>query len=454
MTEPLPYFRILAALCEPWAITEPVLDRMVQAVLDPDHMTVDALAAKIGRPLDNTGHRVEQRGATAILGIAGPIFRYSNLFTAISGATSTELAAQDLETALSSGLVDNIVLNINSPGGEVDGTNAFAAMVRDGAKRKPIYAYIDGLGASAAYWIASAATEVIAEESAWVGSIGVTATLMDRSGAQERQGVKSYQIVSSQSPRKNPSPATETGRAQLQERVDTIAQMFIDRVAKYRGVSPETVQSDFGQGNVFPAQLAKKRGMIDRVQGFESFLAGLTDSRSMVSMAATAAEERTMADQPAAPAQQPTAAASAPPLVITATPQPLTFVTQSPMQTGYVVNTAPQPAPPDTAAAERAGRTRCQTILTNPEAASRRELAEYLAFETDYPVEQCAMILKTSPKAAQPGAHGGPLAAAMAQVANPRVAALGAAGDTDTSDAAEVQRVLAFVPKQYKVGAH
>jgi ClpP class serine protease len=431
MREQLPYFRVLAALTErPWAITERMMDTMMRAVIDHEHVDLDAVATKLGRPLDNTGHRVEQRGSTAILGIEGPIFRYANLFTALSGATSIEMLAQDLETALSSSAVDQIVLNINSPGGEVDGTNAFAAMVREGLDRKPIHAYIDGLGASAAYWIGSAAQTIVAEESSFVGSIGVTATLLDKSAAQERQGVKRYAIVSSQSPRKNPSPATEAGRAQLQELVDSVAQLFIDRVASYRGVSSETVQSDFGQGNVLPANLAMQRGMIDRVQGFESFLAGLNGSRSFVSMAATAAEENHMTETAAAPpAQQPTAAAPAPP---PATQPPATA------------------APAALAASER---TRIHAILGHAEAEGRRELAQYLALETDIAAEQAIMILKTSAKAAQPGAHAGPLANAMAQVPNPKVAALGDAAETDTSDAAEAARVLAFVPKQNRAGA-
>jgi ClpP class serine protease len=428
-TNTLPYFRILSALTErPWAITERMMDTMVRAVLDHEHsaMDLDALASKLGRPLDNTGNRVEQRGRTAILALDGPLFRYANLFTALSGATSIELAARDLETALANPGVDQIVLAINSPGGEVDGTNAFAQMVRDGLQRKPIYAYVDGLGASAAYWIASAAQSIVAEESSFVGSIGVTATLLDNSAAQERQGVKRYAIVSSQSPRKNPSPATETGRAQLQEVVDSVAQLFIDRVAGYRGVSSETVQSDFGQGNVLPAPLAKTRGMLDSIQGFESFLTGLEQqSRPFVSMAATAAEENPMADNPAATAQLPPAAATAPPPATSA-------------------------APAFTPGQERA---RVQTILGNPEAEGRRELAQYLAFETEMTSEQAIMALKASPKAAQPAAATGPLGRAMAQIPNPNVNAQPEAEEADQSPAAEVQRILRHVPAHRKVGA-
>jgi signal peptide peptidase SppA len=448
MRDQLPYFRILGALTErPWAITESMMDVMLQIVLDPDRRPdLDALASKLGRPLDNTGGRVERRGATAILGIEGPIFRYANLFTAISGATSLEMAALDLETALADPSVAQVVLNINSPGGEVDGTNAFSKMVREGLDRKPIYAYIDNTGASAAYWIGAAAQKIVAEEGAFVGSIGVTASILDKSAAQERQGLKTYKIISSQSPRKNPSPATEQGRSQLQEQVDTIAQLFIDRVADYRGVSSTIVQSDFGQGGMHPAATALDRGMIDRVQGYEAFLGGLSgSSRSFVSMAATAAKENRMADQPAAPAQQPTAAAPAPPPLPTNT-APLTITTGA-LNTPVTVIPI---APPASGAAERA---RIQAILSHPEAEGRRELAQYLALDTDIPADQAAMVLKTSPKAAQPGAQTGPLARAMAQIPNPAVAAGGAATDADSSDAAEVQRVLAFVPKQYKFGA-
>jgi len=418
MSDQIPYFRIVSALTErPWAITPRMMETMIETVLNPDHMTVDALASKLGRPLEKTGGRVEVRGSTAILGIEGPIFRYANLFTAISGATSMEMAAQDLE------------LNINSPGGEVDGTAAFADMVRAGSERKPVFAYVDGMAASAAYWIASAAPKIIAQEGSWVGSIGVVATTMDNRGAQERQGVKRYSIVSSQSPKKNPDVATDAGRAQIQELVDEIAAMFIGRVAAYRGVSAETVQSDFGQGGLLPTRLAKERGMIDSVQGYEAFLAGISNESRFISMAAPAAKENNMAETNAAPQPQPTAAAPAPP------PQPAA---------------AAAPAP-----SNQAERERIQAILNHPEAEGRRDLAQHLAFQHDMSVEQAAMVLKASPKAAQPAANAEtPLSRAMAQIPNPNVHANAEpAGEADQSDEAEARRVLAFVPANRKVAA-
>jgi ClpP class serine protease len=74
--------------------------------------------------------------------ITGPIFRYSNLFTQISGATSTEILAKDIQTALDDPSVNRIVLNVDSPGGEVAGISELSNMILEGRRRKRISAYV------------------------------------------------------------------------------------------------------------------------------------------------------------------------------------------------------------------------------------------------------------------------------------------------------------------------
>jgi signal peptide peptidase SppA len=230
-----------------------------------------ALAAKKGEKLEGS-RRVSLRGNVAILPIEGPIFRHASLFNEISGATSTEMLAYDFHRALASEQVGSVVLAINSPGGEVFGIAEFAQMIAERASDKRVIAYIDGYGASAAYYIASAADEVVIESSALVGSIGTVMESTDYSKAYEARGVKKHTYVSMQSPRKRPKMGTESGDAQIQKIVDDLGQIFVEDVARYRGVTPEKVLNDFGQGGLLVGKAAVTAGLADRIGSFESLL--------------------------------------------------------------------------------------------------------------------------------------------------------------------------------------
>jgi ClpP class serine protease len=406
------YPHVLALLFDqPWAITPRALESMIARVEQSEGVDLEALASKLGRPLENTGGRVEMRDRTAVIDVGGPIFRYANLFTMLSHATSVESLARNLQAAQENPAVDDILLRIDSPGGQVNGIADFADMVH--SSKKPVTAFVDGLGASAAYWIASAAGKVYGSLDSFSGSIGVVATLTDRKAAQERQGVKTYSIVSSQSPRKNLDPATEEGHAAILEMVDSLGALFVESVARYRGVTAEKVMGDFGQGGVKPARLALASGMIDGIQTEEGLLAGL---KSNPMVAGFAAKESTM------PAEATTAAT---PATTAATP----------------------PSEPAVTAEERVAseRNRIQTILSLPEATGRERLASVLAFDPTMDPERARAILAATDKGAAAS-----LASRMAQVPNPTVG-VGADAPVDNTAAAEAARILAFIPPHQRV---
>ncbi len=258
-----------AILAGSWAMTEDALTTLITVALR-ENESVEAVEARLGRPLDNT-HTVSVRDGIATIPVAGPIFRYANLFTMISGGTTVDTLATDLTTALDDPAIRGIALYIDSPGGEVSGIHEFAQMVNAGKGRKPIVAYVADLGTSAAYWIATAAGEVVIDATATVGSIGVIAAMRDPS-AEKSQRIT---FVSSQSPHKRSDPTTESGRSQIQTYLDDLAAVFVADVAAHRGVSEETVLSDFGQGGVIVGQKAVALGMADRIGSYESVLADL-----------------------------------------------------------------------------------------------------------------------------------------------------------------------------------
>ena len=263
----------------PWAIRpdalQVILDLAARAEVAPEIVAAamtsgspQAVAARLGRPLDNA-RTVAMHGSVAVVPVGGPIFRYANLFSEVSGATSAEVLARDLTAALDDPAVTAILLEIDSPGGEVSGMAELAGMIRAGDARKPVHAYVDHLGASAAYWLASAAGRVTVAPTAIVGNIGVVSAMRNPKKADSQV----VEFVSSQSPRKRADISTETGRAQVQAVVDALADVFVADVARYRGVDVETVLADFGQGDVFVGEAASRAGLVDGVGTFESAVA-------------------------------------------------------------------------------------------------------------------------------------------------------------------------------------
>lgn len=259
-----------AAMSVPWAIRPETL-RVILEIANREGEGPEALAAKLGRPLENT-YAVEMRGGVAIIPVTGPIFRRANLFTQMSGAVSLEMLTRDFAVALEDPAVNAIILSFDSPGGEANGVNEFAAMVHAARGKKPVRAYVSNLAASAAYWIASATDEIVMDAAAMVGSIGVVAAVPDPSVSRSRD----LEFVSSQSPKKRPNPTTEAGQAQIQNLVDSLADVFVASVARNRGVSTEKVLRDFGAGDLLVGQLAVDAGMADRLGSFEQVLAELT----------------------------------------------------------------------------------------------------------------------------------------------------------------------------------
>lgn len=264
--------RIIEALCrDHWLITRDALENIALiAQRMHDRTDFDALLAKSDGKLENT-QSVQMRGSTAVVNLRGPIFRYANLFTDMSGATSIERVSADFAQAVDNPAVQSIVLNIDSPGGQVNGIGEFAGMVH--TAEKPVVAYVGDMAASAAYWIAAAADSVVMAETALAGSIGAVMT------AQVGEDDGSIEIVSSQSPKKRMSLHSEEGRAEAQSVVDKRAQVFIEHVADFRGVSVETVLSDFGQGGILVGSDAVAAGLADSLGSLESVIAGLQADR-------------------------------------------------------------------------------------------------------------------------------------------------------------------------------
>jgi signal peptide peptidase SppA len=190
--------RIIDVLTSPWAIVPEKLfeiQEIYRTHLRGDKIDIEAIEAQTGKPLDNKKERYQIVNDTAIIPIQGVIAKKMNLFTQISGGASTHLVGRDIKEALADDSIKSILLDIDSPGGTVDGTQELGDIVFAGRDKKPIIAYSDGMIASAAYWIGSAADKIyISGDTIDIGSIGVVASHVDYSEWEKKVGIKTTEI--------------------------------------------------------------------------------------------------------------------------------------------------------------------------------------------------------------------------------------------------------------------
>lgn len=221
--------------------------------------------------------------AVAVIPLRGIISHHISQVQDISGpgGTSVEAFRNNLRQALASREVGSVVIDIDSPGGSVEGVQEMADEVRDSRGDKPIVAVANGLAASAAFWIASAADQVSVIPSGQVGSIGVFSAHEDVSAALEAEGVKVTLIHAGKFKTEgNPfEPLSDEAREHIQSRVDATFATFLGAVAAGRGTTADVVKKDFGQGRLVDAQQALAAGMVDHVETLEQAINRMRTAR-------------------------------------------------------------------------------------------------------------------------------------------------------------------------------
>lgn len=265
----------------PWAIIpEKLLE--IQAIyashVRGEQIDIAAIEARLGKPLVNDRQGYVVNNGVAVIPIHGVIAKRMNMFAQISGGASTQLIERDIKVALDDPNVSSILLHIDSPGGTVDGTETLADLVREARTQKPVMAFADGTMASAAYWIGSAANEIVAASTTTqIGSIGVVTTHTDISKAEEQRGIKTTEISAGKYKRiaSQHAPLSAEGAELLQSQVDQLYTIFVDTVAENRGVDSETVLQEMADGRVFLSKQAKRRNMIDHIASLETTISNM-----------------------------------------------------------------------------------------------------------------------------------------------------------------------------------
>jgi signal peptide peptidase SppA len=260
----------------PWAILPtafaPIADLAMQAARGVD------VAARAG-VLPVRQPTVEMQRTVAMLPLFGVLVPRDDLLSRLLGCTPLDRWQATFEAAVNGGDVDAILLCVDSPGGSTELVAETAAIIREARGTKPIVAIANTCAASAAYWIACQADELVVTPSGRVGSIGVFAAHTDISVMQEMDGIKTTLVSAGKFKTEgNPfEPLSDEARAAIQTRVDEAYAMFVADVAAGRGVSQDAVRKGYGEGRIVPAHSALEAKMVDRIDSLEATVARLLE---------------------------------------------------------------------------------------------------------------------------------------------------------------------------------
>lgn len=268
----------------PWAIKEDLLSPMSEIV--ERHLAGKKLSKEeIEAATQKTGKGIktdyEVANGVARIPIYGVIAKRASLVNGVSQpkGTSVEEIARNFRAAVKDDTVQAIALDIDSPGGSVDGISELSDMIyaacHGSKKKKDVYAYANGQMCSAAYWIGSAAEKIFATKSTEVGSIGVYAVMTDWTVANHNEGIKREVIKAGRHKAAGhpDKPITEEDRAVVQGEVNEYYKLFTEAVMQNRNMAREEIEK-VATGKVFIGSQALDAGLIDGIEEIDSVFEG------------------------------------------------------------------------------------------------------------------------------------------------------------------------------------
>jgi signal peptide peptidase SppA len=251
------------------------------------------ITAGPAKDAEKKGLPVRTFEGVAIVPVMGVLSKRWDFFTDLFGGSSMLAIKAALQAVVKDPGIKEIMLKVDSPGGTVDGLEDLADTVAALARRKPITAFVDGLAASAGYYIASQANEVYANRGARVGSIGTISVLHDVSELAEKEGVKVI-VVSTGKFKGAGYPGTKITAEQIaeeQKMVDYFGGMFVEAVSRGRKMEVE-LGKGVADGRIWPAPEALKLGLVDEVRSFDDVMSMLVGRVREARRRATATRER------------------------------------------------------------------------------------------------------------------------------------------------------------------
>jgi signal peptide peptidase SppA len=300
----------------PWAMQENAFLQTFDLFKKLDlHLHLDQQRIQQAAP-----SRLQQMaGEIAVIDLTGKLMKQA---ASMGGGTSTVQARREIRAAANNEKVSAILLRIDSPGGTAAGTQELAQEIAAAGKGKPVWAYVEDMAASAAYWAASQADKIIANATAIVGSIGTYGVVQDLSGAAAMQGVKVH-VIRAGAHKGAGTPGTEITAEQLadmQRIVNGLNEHFLSGVRSGRGTKIANLE-EIADGRAWLAAEAKSMGLIDGIGSFDQTLTKLQSIANrrtgtmQTSLAESAVDAALTVELTAPPA----------PVVATETPRPASY---------------------------------------------------------------------------------------------------------------------------------
>jgi signal peptide peptidase SppA len=258
-----------------WAITESGMDQIMHAIEGMEHKDV-LEAAQVEDATKNRGvledkeykyedDMYEVNGSMATMPVYGKMFPRANMMTRLSGGTSTRKLGRAIDEVEEREDIDQVMMVFDSPGGSIQGLTNTARKIRN--METDTVAFAEGLMASAAYFVGSAADRVVASPDSMIGAIGSVAKIVSRAGKLEEEGYDVEVIRSAEKKAKpNPSePIDEDSVKEVQKLVDAAHEQFVRQVATNLDLSEETVSNTMADGSVINGSEAEGTNFVDDV---------------------------------------------------------------------------------------------------------------------------------------------------------------------------------------------
>lgn len=247
---------------------------------------------------------IEKFPPYAIIPLKGVIGRGLPEMETYCGSCDLEEVEEMLEDAVRDDAVKVIILSVDSPGGVSVGVPEFARRIRNCPKR--VIAFTESEACSAAYWIASQASEFIATPSSSVGSVGCYIAYLDESEAYRKDGYK-MEVIKSGDLKGAGISGTALSDAQRKMLHDQTVEIHTDFKDDVKAVRSFVQDSDM-EGQVFSGKVAASKGLVTGlVDGFDELMEKLDPEVA----AQMEADEENDANAAAQPKQEETASARA-----------------------------------------------------------------------------------------------------------------------------------------------
>lgn len=259
--EDRPIMRQIAAVNQWEAICAEPLAMLPEYAATIDRWMVQG--GPVQDPQARAANRPQTGGGIGVVPIQGVLTKQTGgLFAALFGGSSTDEIADQVTTFADMSEVGAIVLDIHSPGGSAFGVSIAYDAIMAARERKRVVAVVNSMAGSGAYWLASAADEIVMDPTGLAGGIGV----FIRHDVIQEEGVTTTVVSAGRLKAEGvAAPPSDEAIEKMQAMVDDLYGRFVSAVAKGRGVPRATVIKDFGEGLAMGATEAVKVGLVDRL---------------------------------------------------------------------------------------------------------------------------------------------------------------------------------------------